>query len=357
MTERAGLSLEGVAGTDLWVRPGEMVALIGPSGSGKTTLLRRVAGLEPLPAGTVRIGGRDMERVPVERRPATMLFETPVLFPQLTVTQNIAFALERGRGDARAADELDVALTSLDLRTLADRFPHQLSAGQRQRVALARALVRRPEVMLFDEPLAHVDPAARAGLLREISRIHRRMGSASLFVTHDWADALAVADRIAVMRKGTIVQVDTPREVYSHPVSAWVATRVGVPNFLSTQVEAVDDDLDDRPGAHRVRVSVLGTQWDVPAAPGLSRVGDTCIVLGHPHAFTINPVDERREVDPRLGRVLSTTFGGDHVDHDVETDAGTLVVRKPLGPTDEPWPTGTVVEVGLVPEAVWAVAD
>lgn len=353
MTAQAGLQLSGVAGVDLHVSPGEMIAVIGPSGSGKTTLLRRVAGLERLPTGTVRISGRDMARIPVERRPATMMFETPVLFPQLTVSENVAFAVERREGDLTAADVLDVALTSLDLRTLADRLPHELSAGQRQRVALARALVRRPEVMLFDEPLAHVDPAARGGLLREISRIHRRMGSASLFVTHDWPDALAVADRIAVMRDGILVQVDTPREVYSHPASAWVATRVGVPNYLSTQVERLVDDG----GGHRAQVSILGSSWEVPASSELRREGDECIVLGHPHAFTMTRIEERRGVDPRLGRVLSTTFGGDHVDHDVETDAGTLVVRRPLGPTDDPWPPGTLVEVGLVPDAVWAVAE
>lgn len=353
MTVRAGLHLSGVAGVDLWVRPGEMVALIGPSGSGKTTLLRRIAGLEPLPSGTVQIGGRDMAQVPVERRSSTMMFETPVLFPQLTVFDNVAFAVERGTGDITASDALDVALTSLDLRTLADRLPHELSAGQRQRVALARALVRRPEVMLFDEPLAHVDPAARGGLLREISRIHRRMGSASLLVTHDWSDALAMADRIAVMRDGTLVQVGAPREVYSRPATAWVATRVGVPNFLSAQaLGIVDDDA-----GHRVRVSVLGSQWDVPASPELQRVGEGCIVLGHPHAFTMERTAEHRGFDPRQGRVLSTTFGGDHVDYDVETDAGTLVIRRPLGPTDDPWPTGIAVEVGIVPDAVWAVPD
>ncbi len=352
MNDQARLELSGVAGTDLQVHAGEMVALIGPSGSGKTTLLRRIAGLDQLPDGTVRIAGRDMARVPVERRPSTMLFETPVLFPQLSVEENIAFALERDRADATAADQLDVALTSLDLRTLRTRLPHQLSAGQRQRVALARALVRRPQVMLFDEPLAHIDPAARAGLLREIARVHERLGSASLMVTHDWADALAVADRIAVMREGVIVQVGTPRQVYSRPASAWVATRVGIPNFLSAQVEAVTTGAD----GHRVRVTALGRQWDVPASQDLRAPGEGCILLGHPHAFTMTQVPESRDLDPRRGRVLATTFGGDHVDHDVETDAGTLVIRRPLGPTEEPWARGTTVEVGLVPEAVWAVA-
>ena len=352
MRDEGGLELSGVAGVDLRVRSGEMVALIGPSGSGKTTLLRRVAGLDPLPAGTVRIAGRDMARVPVERRPATMLFETPVLFPQLTVEENVGFALEHGRTDGTAADQLDVALTSLDLRTLRTHYPHELSAGQRQRVALARALVRRPEVMLFDEPLAHVDPAARAGLLREIARIHERLGSASLLVTHDWSDALAVADRIAVMREGVIVQVGTPRQIYSRPASAWVATRVGVPNFLAAHVEGVPAGTD----GHRVRVSALGQRWDVPAVSDLRAVGEECILLGHPHAFRMEKAPEHEEVDPRRGRILATTFGGDHVDHDVETDAGTLVIRRPLGPTDEPWPTGTSVEVALVPEAVWAVS-
>lgn len=219
--------------------------------------------------------------------------------------------------------------------------------------ALARALVRRPQVKLFDEPLAHIDPAARAGLLREIARVHERLGSASLMVTHDWADALAVADRIAVMREGVIVQVGTPRQVYSRPASAWVATRVGIPNFLSAQVEEVTTGAD----GHRVRVTALGRQWDVPASEDLRTPGEGCILLGHPHAFTMTQVPESRDLGPRRGRVLATTFGGDHVDHDVETDAGTLVVRRPLGPMEEPWARGTMVEVGLVPEAVWAVAE
>lgn len=352
MKDRARLELNGVAGVDLQVRAGEMLALIGPSGSGKTTLLRRIAGLEPLPAGTVRIAGRDMAPVPVERRPSTMLFETPVLFPQLTVEENIAFALGRSRSEVIAADQLDVALTSLDLRTLRTRLPHQISAGQRQRVALARALARRPEVMLLDEPLAHVDPAARAGLLREIARVHERLGSASLLVTHDWADALTVADRIAVMREGLIVQVGTPRQIYSRPANAWIATQVGIPNFLSAQVEEVVTDAE----GHRVRVSALGRHWEVPAAEDLRAVGEGCILLGRPHAFAMEQVPERRDVDPRRGQVLATTFGGDHVDHDVETDAGTLVIRRPLGPTDDPWPKGTTVEVTLVPEATWAVS-
>lgn len=351
-TIEQGLELTGLSGLDLAVAPGELVALIGPSGSGKTTLLRAISGLDPMLAGTVRIDGRDQTGVPAERRPLAMMVETPVLFPQLTVAENIAFALDRDLAARAAADALDTALTSLDLQVLAEHYPERLSAGQRQRVALARALVRRPRVLLFDEPLAHVDPVARTGLRREILRTHHRIGCASLLVTHDGHEALAIADRIAVMRDGRIVQVAPPRELYARPADTWVATRLGAPNFLTARIEAVQDG----PDGHRVRVRVLGREHDVPAAGELTDVGETCVVTGHPHAVTATPAPPSTGLDPRRGTVLSAGFGGDHVDYDIETDAGTLVVRRPLGPAEEPWPAGTAVEVDLVADAVWAVA-
>lgn len=352
MTGHGGLEVDGVPGAALRIRPGEMVALIGPSGSGKTTLLRRIAGLDPgPPAFRVRIGGADMTAVPVQRRPLTLMVEAPLLFPRLTVAQNVDFAVDRRRGSDAAQDELDTALTVLDLRTLAGRLPRELSAGERQRVALARALVRRPAVMLFDEPLVHVDPTARAALLREIVRTHQRMGSASLIVTHDWTEALAVADRIAILREGRIVQVDAPRDLYRRPASSWVASRVGVPNFLPARVIEVLVGPEER----RVRVSLLGRTWEVPSSADLDLPGQECVVLGHAHAVRLRRIEHGDELDPGCGRVLRTTFQGDQVEYDVESDAGTLVVRRPLGPTEEPWEPGTEVALDLVPEAMWVV--
>lgn len=343
------LEIRGAPCGDLQVASGELLAVIGPSGAGKTTLLRAIAGLDPLPRGRVLVHGRDMTVVPVHRRGVTMMFEVPALFAQLDVAENVAMALPPARGTL-ARDQLETALTALDLHHLARRRPQELSAGQRQRVALARALVSRPEVLLVDEPLAHVDPAARVALRREILRTHRRMGTATLYVTHDWAEALAVADRLAVLREGRFVQIGAPREVYRRPRDAWVAQRIGVPNLLPCPV------LGTAPG--RVLVRPLGRELWVPADPRLADGREEALVLAHARGLRVvaaadAPADE---LDPSSGRILGGSFGGDHVDYDVETAAGTLVVRCTLGPREEPLEPGTPVEVELVADAVWAVA-
>ncbi|MFC0672480.1 ABC transporter ATP-binding protein [Brachybacterium hainanense] len=345
------LEIAGTPGWDLQVAAGELLAIIGPSGAGKTTLLRAVTGLDPLAQGRILLRGRDVTTVPVHRRGVTMMFEVPALFAQLDVAENIAMALSARRGPLEE-DQLETALTALDLHHLSRRLPHQLSAGQRQRVALARALVSRPEVLLVDEPLAHVDPAARVGLRREILRTHRRMCTAALYVTHDWAEALAVADRLAVLREGRIVQIGAPREVYRRPRDAWVAQRIGVPNLLPCPVLAAR--------AGQVRVRALGRELWVPADPELAATGEEALVLAHAHAIRIRPQSgdgpaPPDELDPACGRILGGSFGGDHVDYDVETAAGTLVSRRVLGPAEDPLAPGTPVEVCLDPEAVWAV--
>ncbi len=220
-------------GVDLDVAPGEFVSLLGPSGCGKTTALRVLAGLERASAGEILLGGRDVSRVPTNKRDIGMVFQSYSLFPHLRVRDNTAFGLRRrGVGRAAAARRATEALELVGLDSLADRFPHQPSGGQRQRVALARALVTEPRVLLLDEPLSALDAKVRVQLRDEIRRIQLRLGITTVFVTHDQEEALAVSDRIAVMAAGRISQVGSPEDLYLRPATPEVAAFVGVSSVV-----------------------------------------------------------------------------------------------------------------------------
>lgn len=219
------------------IEEGQMVALLGPSGCGKTTLLRAIAGLNDLDRGVVRIGDRDMTDTPTRQRPIGMVFQQYALFPNMTVAQNISFPLDIRR-QPRAARSARVSelLELIGMTALADRYPNQLSGGQQQRVALARALAPEPDVLLLDEPLGALDAAIRNGLRDEIRRIQHRVGITAVFVTHDQSEAMAVADRVAVMDRGRILEVAPPAEIYERPASRFAATFVGSRNALELPV-------------------------------------------------------------------------------------------------------------------------
>jgi len=215
-------------GLDLTVRPGEFLALLGPSGCGKSTALRLLAGLEFADAGAIVVGGRDMSAVPTNRRDLGMVFQAYSLFPHMTVAKNTGYGLRMRKVPAATiADRVRAALELVGLDAFAERYPHQLSGGQQQRVALARALVTEPSVLLLDEPLSALDAKVRVQLRDEIRRIQLRLGITTIFVTHDQEEALAVADRIAVMHAGGIEQIGTPEELYSAPATAFVAEFIG----------------------------------------------------------------------------------------------------------------------------------
>ena len=220
-----------VEGVDLTVHPGELFAVLGPSGCGKTTLLRLIAGFERPDAGTVEVAGQEMAGpgvfVPPERRRIGMVFQDYALFPHLTVERNVAFGLaRRERAQAKASLEL------VGLQHKAGRYPHELSGGERQRVALARALAPGPAVVLLDEPFSSLDASLRAELRREVELILREAGTTTLLVTHDQEEALSLADRLAVMRDGRLVQVGPPEEVYARPADRWAAQFVGEVNLI-----------------------------------------------------------------------------------------------------------------------------
>jgi putative spermidine/putrescine transport system ATP-binding protein/spermidine/putrescine transport system ATP-binding protein len=215
------------------IATGEMVALLGPSGCGKTTTLRMIAGLIEPSAGDIQIGGRSITNVPVHKRNIGMLFQNYALFPHLSVGQNIAFGLEmRGVRRAEAARRVKDALALVQLGHLGDRLPTSLSGGQQQRVALARALVIEPSVMLLDEPLGALDKSLRESMQVELRQLQQRLGITTVIVTHDQEEALTLADRIVIMRAGRLEQIGTPQEIYSRPVSRFVAGFIGASNFL-----------------------------------------------------------------------------------------------------------------------------
>lgn len=246
---------------------GGFFALLGPSGSGKTTLLRTIAGFSFPDSGSIRIGERNVERVPVEKRDIGMMFQSYALFPNMTVADNVGFGLRVRRVDT--AEEKRRIAEVLDLVQLGDksgRMPHQLSGGQRQRVALARAIVTNPKVLLLDEPLSALDKTLRVDMQIELKRIQREIGITTIFVTHDQEEALTLSDRIGILRDGQIVQAGAPREVYDCPNSAFAANFLGEANWLP---EAVLDRVSlpgPTPGHHfAVRPEALRLSVERPA--------------------------------------------------------------------------------------------
>ena len=242
---------------DLTIHHGDFLAILGPSGCGKTTLLNVIAGFLYPDSGTISIAGQDVTRVPPERRPTNMVFQSYGLFPHMTVAQNIAFGLRVAKvGDTECKSRVAEAVQLVRLDGYEHRKVTELSGGQQQRVALARAIVMRPKVLLLDEPLAALDLQLRKAMQVELRRIHRSIGGTFVFVTHDQGEALALANRIAVMQGGRIVQEGTPREIYNAPQTRFVSTFIGDANLL-------------RGKAYNGRVALdVGATFDAKVADG-----------------------------------------------------------------------------------------
>jgi multiple sugar transport system ATP-binding protein len=228
-------SVVAVHGVDLDVTDGEFVVLVGPSGCGKSTTLRMIAGLESITAGKLFIGDRMVNDVPPKNRDIAMVFQSYALYPHMTVRDNLAFALKlRGSPKAEIEKRVQQAATILGINDFLNRTPRQLSGGQRQRVALGRAIVRQPQVFLFDEPLSNLDAQLRVQMRREIARLHQELDATMIYVTHDQVEAMTLGDRIVVMNKGHVQQIDTPMNLYDHPQNRFVAGFIGSPamNFV-----------------------------------------------------------------------------------------------------------------------------
>jgi ABC-type Fe3+/spermidine/putrescine transport system ATPase subunit len=284
-----------VEDVSLDIRPGEFLALLGPSGSGKTTVLMSIAGFTTPSSGDIRMGGRSLINVPPEQRGIGVVFQGYALFPHLTVAGNVAFPLEmRGVAPDRIAADVARALGTVGLGELGARYPNELSGGQQQRVALARALVFEPSVLLLDEPLGALDKDRRHAMQHEFRALHREVGTTIVYVTHDQQEALAMADRIAVMEQGRVVQLGTPHEIFGAPKNRFVAGFIGDCNFLP--VSHVE-----RRGA-ACRISIQGYGGDVPAS-GIEAAGEPRVVAVRPHHAALVPL-QAEGVEGRLKDIL-----------------------------------------------------
>ena len=233
-------SVEVIHGIDLTVEEGEFCVFVGPSGCGKSTLLRMIAGLEDISDGEVRIDGERVNELPAVDRHLAMVFQSYALYPHMTVEQNMSFALRRtGTPKAQALDKVRRAAETLQLTDLLGRKPGQLSGGQRQRVAIGRAIVRDPRAFLFDEPLSNLDAELRVQMRFEIAKLHQDLGSTMIYVTHDQVEAMTLADKIVVLRKGRIEQAGRPTDLYADPDNTFVAGFIGSPrmNFIEVTPE------------------------------------------------------------------------------------------------------------------------
>src|SRR5262245_57145203 len=253
----------------LTIGHGELLVLVGPSGCGKSSLLRMVAGLEEISEGTIAIGGRVVNDVPPGERDIAMVFQNYALYPHMTVFENMAFGLKlRKRPRAEVEQRVRETAAVLGLEALLDRLPKALSGGERQRVALGRALVRQPQVFLFDEPLSNLDAKLRVQTRGEIHRLHQRLGTTMVYVTHDQVEAMTLGQRIAVLKDGVLQQVADPHTLYHRPGNRFVAGFLGSPpmNFLEARVDGegavtlAGASLAARLAAHRGRTVTLGVR-------------------------------------------------------------------------------------------------
>jgi putative spermidine/putrescine transport system ATP-binding protein len=338
LTRRYG-PVVALNGLDLTIRAGELIALLGPSGCGKTTSLRLLAGLEDADAGQITVGGRDITRLPASKRDMGMVFQAYSLFPHMTARQNVAFGLRLRKVNAAERDRKALEMLELvGLSIQADRYPHQLSGGQQQRVALARALAIQPQVLLLDEPLSALDAKVRAQLRDQIRRIQLEVGITTLFVTHDQEEALAIADRVGVMKDGQLEQLAPPTEVYSRPATPFVAEFVGLSNRLAGTVSGST-------------VTVRGC--DLPLVDSTTAPGSVTALV-RPEAVSL--ASESDSVSgPLTGTVISVSFLG--ATSRITVDLGDTTILAQL-PTSEAhgMTAGHRVTLSIRPEPVLVTA-
>jgi iron(III) transport system ATP-binding protein len=303
-----------LSSVSLSIEPGELMLLLGPSGCGKSTLLRSIAGFVKPEAGRVLFDGEDVTSLPPHQRQIGMVFQSFALFPHLSVGENVAFGLrEQRRPKAEIQERIERALSDVRMGGFAPRRVDQLSGGEQQRVALARALVTRPRCLLLDEPLSNLDAGLRHSMREEIRRVCKEHGLTTLYVTHDQKEALAIADRIAVMRKGQLQQVGSPWAVYRSPSSASVATFLGETNLLeATVISSSDGGL--RLATGELELVLPGRAGFEPGRAVLLSVRPECLRL----STSAGPGWSFQ------ARVLKTSYLGELCEHELSSPAGTL---------------------------------
>jgi ABC-type Fe3+/spermidine/putrescine transport system ATPase subunit len=327
---------------DLAIHAGDFLAILGPSGCGKTTLLNMIAGFVMPDAGAIEIAGSDVTRLGPERRPTNMVFQGYGLFPHMNVVQNIAYGPRLRRMPREEIDrQVGDVIRLVDLVGLENRAVTELSGGQAQRVALARALIMRPKVLLLDEPLAALDLQLRKAMQEELRRIHRSIGGTFVFVTHDQEEAMRLANRIAVMQAGRLIQEGTAQEVYARPRTRFVSTFIGAANAL---------------GGRR-----LGGRVTLDVGPSFAAPGPDgpVVAVVRPEAMTVSATADRLPAGATLfiaGRVADAVFLGSHVDYRIAVGDQIVAVEVSHAPRQD-LAIGAEVIVGWAPDAQTLLAD
>ncbi|MFC7619599.1 ABC transporter ATP-binding protein [Microlunatus sp. GCM10028923] len=322
----------GVDDLSLEIGDGEFFVILGPSGAGKTTTLKSIAGLLEIDAGTVHIGGTDMTRVEPYHRNVAMAFESYALYPQKTLRENLASPLKSGRTGrytpAQQQERIDQVTSTLGVNHLQDRLPRELSNGQRQRVALGRVLVRPADVYLLDEPLSHLDAKLRAEMRAELKTLSAMSNTTTVYVTHDYQEALALGNRIAVIRNGTLIQVDTPAEIWHHPADTFVARALGQP-----EINLVDGVVDGG------NVIIPDTKFAIPVPGDLGLgAGDQVRIGIRPSDLELTQPTRPEPAEGQLavpGRVILAERLGRNIEVSVDLGGATLIGLSPGGPLAE----------------------
>lgn len=324
---------EALRSFNLEVHAGEFLSLLGPSGCGKTTLLRMIAGFEEPTEGQILLDGKDLTALPAHRRPVNTVFQSYALFPHMSVADNVAYGLKRGKVKLHRSEitrRVSEALEMVRMDTHARRRPQELSGGQQQRVALARALVNRPRVLLLDEPMSALDRKLREDMQLELIRLHTDLGLTFIFVTHDQEEALAMSNRIVVLNNGVVQQVGESEEIYSRPANTFVAGFIGKQNFVPAVVETLGDPATGQPTvlrAAREFVEVHSTQPVHSTRP--LHVGQEVLATIRPELMRVRPGScPDMSTNKITGVVVGESFLGDVVQYLVRLHDGHEVIAR-----------------------------
>lgn len=297
---------------DLEIREGELFTLLGPSGCGKTTLLRMIAGFNSIEGGTIAFGDKVINGIPAHKRNIGMVFQNYAIFPHMTVFENVAYGLKARKINKDEIEKrVNEALEMVQIQNLKDRQPANMSGGQQQRVALARAIVIHPDILLMDEPLSNLDAKLRVQMRTTIKKVQKKLGITTIYVTHDQEEALAISDRIAVMKGGKIQQVETPKNIYTRPSNEFVANFIGTSNIIEGKVLKYKDES-----------AVITANQEVTIEMKLNRKKEEDVKLSiRPEEFTI----QKEKTNGLSGKVELKLFLGDFLNYEITLGNGQTV--------------------------------
>lgn len=325
-------------GVDLEMKPGEFFTLLGPSGCGKTTLLRMMAGFNSIEGGKIYFDDKVINNVDAHKRDIGMVFQNYAIFPHLTVAENVAYGLKAKKVNKNEIEKrVEEALELVQIKPLKDRKPNELSGGQQQRVALARAFVIEPSVLLMDEPLSNLDAKLRVQMRTIIKKLQRRLGITTIYVTHDQEEALAISDRIAVMKDGNIMQVGTPEQIYRKPANTFVAGFIGVSNFIDCEIAG------DAAGAATLKIN---EEYSLNAKL-LKPYNGKGVISARPEQLFF---DEKQGL---AGKIVISTFLGDFIEYEIELEDGQILqLNEYTKDTDELRADGERVKINFNMDAI-----